>query len=358
MAIQFHKLEVEKIIRRTKDAVSVFFKVPNETKELWNYKSGQYLTLKFDIYGNSERRAYSLSTSPIADTDFGVTVKEVDGGKVSSYINNTLKVGDIVDVMPPLGSFTTDLNSNNSPKYFMWAGGSGITPIISLIKSIEKVQQNSKIKLLYANQSVDSIIFKDELEELSNNENISITHILEKDNDDLADIIGRITPNICSEQIKKNPEFLNAEHFMCGPAGMMDQITEALNVLNISKNLIHKELFTASENQDKLISKDSANSEENAEPVKSEVTVMIYGEEHTITVEPDETILQAGIRQNLDPPFSCQIAACATCQAKVLDGKIEMEADDALTEDEIEDGYVLTCVSHPLTSTAKIDYDY
>lgn len=364
MAIQFQKLKVEKIIRRTKEAVSVFFEIPENLKNDWEYKPGQYVTLRFDINGSSERRAYSLSTSPDVDSDFGVTVKEVEDGKVSSYVNNQLKEGEFVDVMPPLGNFTTELDQENSRKYFMWAGGSGITPIISLIKSILNIEKNSQIILLYANRDINSIIFKDELQNLSeqNSEKFKIIHILENDKDNWGDLVGRLTPEICSEQVNSNPEFLNAEHFMCGPSGMMDQISAALEKLNVADDRIHKELFTASENQESRIVKDAdkenSNGDASSVPVKSKVTVLIYGEEHQIDVEPDETILQAGIRQSLDPPFSCQIAACATCQAQVLSGKVEMEADDALTEDEIEDGYVLTCVSHPLTEEVKIDYDY
>lgn len=364
MAIQFHKLKVSNIIRRTSESVSVYFEIPESEKSTWEYKPGQYVTLRFEINGSSERRAYSLSTSPDTDKEFGVTVKEVDGGTVSSYINNKLQIGDDVDVMPPLGNFTTDLDSNSNRKYFMWAGGSGITPIMSLIKSILKIEKNAEIKLLYANRDIDSIIFKDELKEISDSSDgkFKIIHILEEDKTNWGDLVGRLTPEICSEQVNNDPQYLNAEHFMCGPGGMMDQITNALENLNVTKELIHKELFTASENQNQRIEKDadkdSTEEKSGSAPVKSKVTVLIYGEEHVIDVEPDETILQAGIRQQLDPPFSCQIAACATCQAKVLSGKIEMEEDDALTQDEIDDGYVLTCVSHPLTSEAKIDYDY
>ena len=356
MAIQFHDLKVSKIIRRTKDAVSVYFEIPEDLKETFSYEAGQYITIKLDAQGINHRRAYSLSTSPIADTDFGVTIKEVKTGKVSPWLNNVLKVGHILQVMPPLGHFTIDFDTENANNYIFFAGGSGITPILSLIKSVLKIENRSKCTLIYANRNFDSIIFKDELNELkASNTNLKIVHILDEKHPDFDSEVVRLTEEKCIEILKNNFSDLiiqNSEYFLCGPSGLMTQIDSTLKNLKINPKFIHKESFTVDE-----IETNKTSDSSNTNKVRK-VKVHIYGEEHTIEVRPDETILAAGIRQSLDPPFSCQIGACATCQAKVLSGEVEMEAEDALMEEDKIDGFILTCTSHPLTDDVEIDYDY
>jgi ring-1,2-phenylacetyl-CoA epoxidase subunit PaaE len=357
MAIQFHELKVIKVVRRTKEAVSIYFDIPSELIDEFSYKPGQYITIKLDNQGIKERRAYSISTSPLVDSELAVTVKEVRAGKVSPWLNNVLKQGTVLEVMPPLGNFTTEINSDNKKNYVFYAGGSGITPIISLIKSILSVERESKIQLYYANTDVNSIIFKDELNELFNlNNNFKLVHILDNVSDEVISEKGRLTPENCRNLLTKDLtsfDLQNAEYFICGPSGFMNQVEIALDELQVNKKQIHKESFTIEENNSTKIQSDSS-----IENKVRKVKVHIYGEEHTIEVKPDETILMAGIRQSLDPPFSCQIGACATCQAKVLKGKVEMEADDALMEEDKIDGYVLTCTSHPVTDDVEIDFDY
>lgn len=356
MAIQFYDLKVSKIIRRTKEAVSVYFEIPENLKETFKYKSGQYITIKLDSYGINQRRAYSLSTSPIAENDFGVTVKEVRAGKVSPWLNNVLKEGQILQVMPPLGNFTTDIKESNSKSYIFFAGGSGITPILSLIKSILLVEKESTCTLVYANRNSDSIIFKSELKELEdNNQNLKIIHILDEADSNFVSEVGLLKSDKCRDILQNNIksfDIQNSEFFLCGPGGLMSQIEIALDELQVDKRQIHKESFTVDEVETTKSTESSSQSE------TRKIKVQIYGEEHEIEVKPDETILAAGIRQSLDPPFSCQIGACATCQAKVLNGEVEMEADDALMEEDKIDGYVLTCTAHPVTDGVVIDYDY
>jgi len=357
MAKQFYDLKVSKVLRRTKDAVSVYFEVPSDFKDAFAYKAGQYLTIKLDKQGVAERRAYSISTSPINSAELGVTVKEVQGGKVSPWINNVLKEGTILEVMPPLGNFTFDINSSNENSYVFYAGGSGITPIISLVKTILHTENKSKVLLYYANTDLQSIIFRDELESLAKEySNFKLVHILNTPDSSLESEMGRIDPEKCRKYLQKdwdNFDIQNSEYFLCGPSGFMSQVEIALDELQIDKKKIHKESFTVEENN----STKSADSSSNTN-VTRKVKVHIYGEEHEILVKPDETILMAGIRQSLDPPFSCQIGACATCQAKVIKGNVEMEADDALMEEDKIDGYILTCTAHPITDDVEIDYDY
>lgn len=360
MAIQFHKLKVSNIVRETEDATSISFEIPSDLKETFQYKHGQYLTLRFFFDGEDQRRAYSICTSPVVDDHLAVTVKKVEGGKVSPYINSMLKTGDVVDVMPPLGNFTIDLDASNNKNYILFAGGSGITPIMSILKTILEVEKQSKVLLVYANSNEETIIFRDKLIDLESNfgDRLTVIHHLSKPvTNDLECREGRLSKSSCLNIVKLLDDELvhQSEYFMCGPGGMMNEIEAALDELNIDKKKQHKESFTVAENEGTEVVKkhDTQPSDEDVESV----TVVLYGEEHEVPTNGDDTILVAGIKAGIDPPFSCQIGACSTCRARLKSGKVEMEADDALTEDEIEDGFVLTCTSHALTNDVVVDYD-
>lgn len=360
MAIQFHKLNVSNIVRETEDATTISFEIPSNLKEEFKYKHGQYLTLRFFFEGKDERRAYSICTSPDADDYLAVTVKKVTGGEVSPYLNSLLKVGDTIDVMPPLGNFTIDLDDSNKKAYILFAGGSGITPIISILKSILHRETQSKVILVYANSNEDTIIFRDALINLKEKfaDRLTVIHQLSKPiKNGVEHTEGRIDKQRCLGIVKllDHSIIANAEYFMCGPGGMMKEIEAALLELNIDKKKIHQESFTVAENEGTEVVKhhDTHAPDEKVEKVK----VILYGEEHEITIADGDTILVAGIKAGIDPPFSCQIGACSTCRAKLKGGKVEMEADDALSEEEIEDGFVLTCTSHALTNNVVVDYD-
>lgn len=360
MAIQFHKLNVSNIVRETEDATTISFAIPPDLKEEFKYKHGQYLTLRFFFEGKDERRAYSICTSPDADDYLAVTVKKVAGGEVSPYVNGLLKVGDTIDVMPPLGTFTINLDENNKKTYILFAGGSGITPIISILKSILYKEKQSKVILVYANSNEDTIIFRDALINLKEKfaDRLTVLHQLSKPiNKGLEHTEGRIDKQRCLGIVKLLDHSIieNAEYFMCGPGGMMNEIESALLELNIDRKKIHKESFTVAENEGTEVVK---HHETHAPDEKvDKVTVILYGEEHVIDIADGDTILVAGIKAGIDPPFSCQIGACSTCRAKLKSGKVEMEADDALSAEEIEDGFVLTCTSHALTNNVVVDYD-
>lgn len=360
MAIQFHKLKVSNIVRETEDATTISFEIPQNLKEEFKYKHGQYLTLRFYFDGKDERRAYSICTSPVTDDYIAVTVKKVPGGEVSPYINSRLKVGDVVDVMPPLGNFTIGLDENNNKTYILFAGGSGITPIISIIKTILAVEKQSKVILVYANSNEETIIFRDALIDLKEEyvDKLTVIHQLSKPlSNGIEHTEGRIDKLRCLGIIKLLDHNIidNAEYFMCGPGGMMNEIEAALLELNIDKKKIHKESFTVAENEGTEVVKHHETHAPNEKVEK--VNVLLYGEEHEIPIADGDTILVAGIKAGIDPPFSCQIGACSTCRARLKSGKVEMEADDALTEEEIEEGFVLTCTSHALTNNVVVDYD-
>ena len=360
MAIQFYKLKVSNLIRETDEAVTIAFEIPDDLKDVFEYQHGQYLTLRFFFEGEDHRRAYSICTSPYTDNYIAVTVKKVEGGDVSPYLNGKLQVGDIIDVMPPIGRFTIDLHNNNKKSYILFAGGSGITPIMSILKSILEVEQQSKVLLVYANSNEDSIIFRDKLIELEEEygDRFTVIHQLSRPkNDGLEHKEGRIDKHSCLNIIKLLDDQLvhSSEYFMCGPGGMMKEIESALQELNINKTKIHKESFTVAENEGTEVVEHHETNKPDEQVDK--VTVILYGEEHKIDIQDGDTILVAGIKAGIDPPFSCQIGACSTCRARLKSGRVEMEADDALTEDEMDEGFVLTCTSHPLTNDVVVDYD-
>lgn len=355
MAIQFYKLKVKDIIRETKEAVSVVFEIPYVLRDIFKYKQGQYLTLRFKFEGMDERRAYSISSSPNVDNDLQVTIKEVDNGIVSGYINNKLLIGEVVDVMPPLGSFTKELNKNNSKNYVFIAGGSGITPIFSIIKSILNFEKNSKCLLIYANRSENTIIFKTQLEKFKLNDNFKLIELYSRPISS-ENTSNKFNIELLKNIMKEHSSFIypTDDFFICGPQGIIEESLVALEQLGINKSQIHKESFVTN-----LKNEDISVESQNNEPLVAidSISIVLYGEETKIPIKKDETILIAGMKARLDPPFSCQIGACSTCRAKLIKGKVKMDDYDALTDSEIAQGYILTCTAHPITNDVVVDYD-
>ncbi|MDX9790973.1 MAG: FAD-binding oxidoreductase, partial [Candidatus Kapabacteria bacterium] len=323
------------------------------------YKHGQYVTLKVPVNGNENRRAYSICTSPVADNKLSITVKKVDDGVVSRYINETLKIGDKIEVMPPLGNFTIDLNPANKGVYFLIGAGSGITPLMSILKTILTVEPLSSVYLLYQNRNEDSIIFSGQLGELADKYagRFYVTHILSKPSPTWKGEQGRLDSSFIEKFINLNAkdDILKAHFFLCGPQGLMHESEIALKNLKIASYQIHKELFTIAQSNDET--NDSIVLDSADEIITRKVKIILYSEEIEFLVEPDETVLTAAQREGQDPPFSCQIGACSTCRAKLVSGKVYMDERDSLTDEEIEEGYILTCQSHPLTDDVVVDYD-
>jgi len=354
MTIQFYKVKIKNIIRETSKAVTLVFEIPDDIKSNFNYKSGQYLTIRINSEGRDERRAYSACSSPFANEDLAVTVKEVEKGFVSNYINNKLKIGEIVDLMPPLGHFTIEPYERNERQVVLIGAGSGITPLMSILKSLLFVEKKSEILLIYSNRNEENVIFAKELAMLqSQYSNFSLINIYSQPiNSELKQekISEVLLKNLLQDKI--NNKLLFANYFICGPRGMMDIANATLNILGVAKERIHNESFVAAEKLDS----DKIDEEVSNADIHT-IKVRLYGEETEIPIETDETILVAGMRASLDPPFSCQIGACSTCRAKLVSGKVKMDDYDALTDSEIEQGYILTCTAHPLTSDVLVDYD-
>ena len=354
---RFHNLKVKDIRRETAEAVSVAFEVPPQQQPEFQFKQGQYITLKMQLKGEEVRRSYSLCSSPYGEKELRVAIKEVAGGKVSTFINRELKVGDTMEVMTPMGNFTTPLSGSKTKNYVLFAGGSGITPMMSIVKSILYVEKQSKITLLYANKNEDSVIFSNEIDTLvANNPNLTVVHILDQPAKQISELqTGIVTVDKALALVENFGGVKADEYFVCGPGPMMENVKTALEKLKIAKEKIHIEYFTSVID---AVNKAEAGGAATGGDVNAKVKVLQYGIETEFNLETGGiSILEAAIEAGVDAPFSCKGAVCCTCRAKVLEGKVKMNANFALTDAEVEEGFILTCQSHPLTETVVIDYD-
>ncbi len=364
MAVQFHTLSISEVIRETPDAISIRFAIPDHLKADYQYKAGQYLTLQVFIRGERYRRAYSLSSSPVTDNVVQVTSKRVEGGVVSNFLNDFAEPGLEIDVMTPMGNFVADLDANKGVQYVLIAGGSGITPVYSILKSVLATQPASKVLLLYGNRNATSIIFHQELDALAaaHADRLKIVHTLE-DNTDLPSAgKGLMNRDTLRQLVKEHAgsAAANAEYFMCGPSGMMREADLLLEELLVDKARIHKEHFTSTldvKEEGVVKERPAVTTDEGPLQFPVKATIILDGQTTEIEIGEKDTILEAAIDAGIDPPFACQIGACSTCRAKLQQGKVSMDEREALTDSEIEEGYVLTCQSHPLTNTLVVDYD-
>ncbi|MBO3700224.1 ferredoxin--NADP reductase [Roseivirga sp. E12] len=341
----FLNLKVKEVIRETEDAVSIHFEQPEDGT--LSYKSGQFLTVVANVNGKEERRAYSLCSSPFVDAYPAVAVKRVEGGIVSNYLNDSVSAGDIVKLMEPNGNFTTEFTSSNERHVVLFGGGSGITPLMSIAKSTLDQEPNSKVTLVYANRNKESIIFNEAIKEMSADDRFDVIHVLEAVTSEFECHEGYLSQDIIGD-VLKSIEIGKAEIFICGPTPMMDLTLSSLSSLGIPDSQVRKESFVSA----------AATKEENVndgELVAREVTIIYDGDEYKYTVEPNETILEKGLDEDVDLPFSCQSGLCTACRGKCLTGKVKMDEDEGLSEAEINEGYVLPCVSHPLTDDVVIE---
>ncbi|MBA3970637.1 MAG: 2Fe-2S iron-sulfur cluster binding domain-containing protein [Bacteroidetes bacterium] len=351
---KFHSLKVVDVTRETPDAVSVAFEVPADLKQDYKYKQGQYLTLKFNVKGEDLRRSYSICSSPVEENELRVAIKKVKDGRVSTFINDSLKVGDVVEVMMPMGNFFTELDASNKKNYVLFGGGSGITPMLSILKTVLKTEPNSRITLFYGNNDESSIIFKKQIEQLaiSNSDRLNVIHVL-----NIAPLghpeklKGMMTKERNIELVKDYVDVAaDNEYFICGPGPMMENVVNALKDLKIPEPRVHIEYFTSPVNPEDI--KPSANT-----AVGASATIIIDGDEHTVALEENETILEAAIRIGLDAPYACQGGSCCTCRALLQEGKVEMAVNYALSASEVKQGFILTCQSRPTTDSVIVNYD-
>ena len=356
MAIHFHKLTVKEIKKQTPDCVSVSFDIPKELHTDFAFAQGQNITLKKMIDGEEVRRSYSICTAPF-ENELTVAVKKVDGGKFSSYANDVLKSGDEIEVLPPTGKFNTVLNPANKKNYVAFAAGSGITPVISIIKTTLQKEPQSNFTLVFANRNRASIIFFEELEGLKNKylQRFNFINLLTRERTDADIFFGRIDNEKLNQLNKLIDYNKQDEFFICGPEEMIFCVKDFLEAKSIDKKKIHFELFTTP-GADKQ--KSNAVKKEAAEKIKSTVQIKLDGR----TVEfpmgfESSSILDEALKQGADLPFACKGGVCCTCKAKLLEGKVEMDVHWGLEEEEIKQGFILTCQSHPVTEKVVIDFD-
>lgn len=345
-------LKIKEVVNEIDDAISIHFEQP-ATGDI-QYQSGQFFTVIADINGKEQRRAYSLCSSPFVDANPAVTVKRVKGGLMSNYLNDNARAGQELRLMEPIGNFTTSFDSGNARHIVLFGGGSGITPLISIAKSALDQEPNTKVSLIYANQNIDSVIFRSVLDQMvaESNNRFTLLHVLENAPEGMECPTGWLTEQIIRESLDQLPQETaeSTEYFMCGPGPMMDIVESSLAGLGIDKAQVHKESFTTA-----LDSKEESSSEESDEIIAREVTIIYDDEEFKYIVEPGETILEKGLDEDIDLPFSCQSGLCTACRGKCVSGKVKMDEDEGLSEAEMDEGYVLPCVSHPLTDDVVIE---
>ncbi|MCI0751377.1 MAG: ferredoxin--NADP reductase, partial [Flammeovirgaceae bacterium] len=301
------------------------------------------------------RRAYSLCTSPFVDENPAVTVKRVDNGLMSNWLNESLKVGDVVKVMEPMGQFTTEFNSSNKRHLIMFAGGSGITPMMSIIKSTLTQEPDSIFSLIYCNRVIDSVIFKSEFDRMQTTYEgmLHVIHVLDNAPMNWQGYSGLLNHDMLTKLFERIPNwgFEKTTYLMCGPEGMMKNAETLLAQQNIPKEKIFKESFVQGV-IDKEAKKEAAVS---TELVAREVTIRYDGQEYKITVQPNSTILETALDQGIDLPYSCQSGLCTACRGRALSGQVKLDEEEGLSQSERNEGYVLTCVGHPLTDDVVIE---
>jgi ring-1,2-phenylacetyl-CoA epoxidase subunit PaaE len=356
MAERFHALRVAEIVPETAEANSIRFEVPAELRDAFRYRAGQHLTLRATIGGEEVRRNYSLCTAP-AEQDWLVTVKRIGGGVFSNWVGDQLKAGDTLDVMPPHGSFTTEFDESNNRHVVGIAGGSGITPVLSLIKTTLREEPNSRFTLFYGNRDSSSVIFLEALAGLKDKHlgRFEIYHFLDAEEQDIALFNGMLNRERVDAAIAALvPDAAEVDSwFICGPGPMMDAAEGALLDRNVPKERIHIERFTADRPADAVV-REIADLQTRAEGVT--VAVTLDGRTRKVAFSQGN-ILDSARAAGLPAPFACKAGVCATCRAKVTKGKVEMAARYGLTDEEVADGYVLTCQSVPLGDGVAVDYD-
>jgi ring-1,2-phenylacetyl-CoA epoxidase subunit PaaE len=357
MSLHFHPLPIKEIRKETTDCVSISFSVPDDLKELFTYKQGQYLTVKTTIHGEEVRRSYSICSSPL-DNELRVAIKKVDQGIFSTYANEALKKGDTLDVMPPIGKFFTELDQQQSREYVGFASGSGITPLLSIIKTTLRTELKSSFTLVYGNRNRHSIIFKEELEGLKNlyMDRFRIIYILSREKTDAAINFGRIDAEKCTALCAKTIDISKtAAFFLCGPEEMIFSVKNQLEASGVEKKKIHFELFTAVGL--KKTTDDRRQTTEKTE-VKSKITVKLDGIAFDFDLGFDgDAILDAALKNGADLPYACKGGVCCTCRAKLVEGEVDMDVNYGLEPEEIEQGFILTCQSHPRTEKVVVDFD-
>ena len=354
---KFHNIRVKDIYKETDDCSVITFDVPEDLHNAFNFSQGQHLTLKAIINGEDTRRSYSLCSSPI-DKEWKVAVKKIHGGKFSTYVNDTLKSGDMLEIMEPSGTFGVDIDNSKRKNYLVFAAGSGITPILSMMKTHLALEPDSTFKLFYLNKNAKSIIFKEEIEQLRNQYfgRLNIFYFLTREQRDIELFNGRFTPEKIQQITHTFVDIQDTnEVFICGPEDMIFMIQDELVKAGLPKELVHYELFVTG-----LSDEDKARAERLAQQSVEgkEITIVDGGKEFHFTMTKDyDNILDAALGAGADLPFACKGGVCSTCKCEVKEGSVEMKINYALDDKEVSQNLVLSCQAVPTSDKVTVDFD-
>jgi ring-1,2-phenylacetyl-CoA epoxidase subunit PaaE len=360
MNTDFYKLTIREVRRLTMDAIAVKFTVPDALKETFRYIQGQHLTLKLDINGEDVRRSYSIC-GDVNQQALEVGIKRIDEGVFSNFANEQFKVGDEIEVMPPQGHFYCELDSANNKHYLCIAAGSGITPMLSHLRSILATEPNSRCTLIYGNKSSGLMMFKEQLCFIKNQylDRFNWINLFTREQHDAEILNGRISVEKIKALADKRILDLSQldEVFLCGPEDMILSVSDYFKSGYLTAEQVHYELFFAASAEQKKAEKAKARSQQFADK-HADVTVRVSGRSTQFDLAADGTnILDAALSQGVDLPFSCKGGVCATCKAQVIEGEVDMDLNHSLTPEEVEQGMVLTCQAHPLTDKVVVDFD-
>jgi ring-1,2-phenylacetyl-CoA epoxidase subunit PaaE len=356
--IHFHPLRVKHIEKETDDCVSVSFEIPDSLAEAFRFKQGQSITIRKTMNGEELRRNYSICSSPL-DGELKVAIKKVDGGTFSTYANENMQPGETIDVMPPVGAFYTELDPSQKKNYVAFAAGSGITPIVSIIKTTLAVEPQSSFTLVFGNRSKSSIIFREELEALKDKylARFRVIHILSREKTDALVNYGRIDKQKAELLFNKLIDLEKTnEIFLCGPEEMIFCLRDFLQEKGVPKKYIHFELFTVPGQKKSTVTTTTIGEDDEGE--KSNVSVKLDGIVFDFKLGyHGQSILDAALKEGADLPYACKGGVCCTCKAKLLEGKVVMDENWGLEADEVAAGFILTCQSHPRTEKIMVDFD-
>lgn len=353
---KFHELQVADIRRETADCVSLAFEIPADLQTEYDFLPGQYLTIRTHMDGQEVRRSYSICSSPF-EGELRVAVKKVPGGLFSSFANEKLQPGEVLDVMTPMGNFTTPLDASHSAHYVAFSAGSGITPVMSLIKAVMKAEPHSRFTLFYGNRSTDGVIFREQIEGLKNIylQRLSVHYIMSREYTGSDLFSGRLTSEKCRMYCTKLIDVEDVDaFFLCGPIEMTNEIRDTLQELGVERKQIHVELFNAGDDAPVKRKTDATD----RPAFLSQITVQLDSNQlHFPLASNGETILEAALKAGADLPFACKGGVCGTCRAKLIEGQVDMDRNYALEPDELEAGFILTCQSHPKSDKVMVDFD-
>ena len=348
----FHNLSVKQINKEANKAISVVFEIPENLKSSFAFKAGQYITLKKVIGGNELRRDYSICSSPKSN-ELKVAIKEMKDGTFSSYANNQLTVGDVLEVAPPKGRFVFEPNDKKTKNIAAFAAGSGITPVLSIIKCALEEEIHSKVILVYGNKSTEDTMFLNELLELQHHykDRFSIQFVFSQKDSGNDSIFGRIEKSTVNYVMKNKHKNIEVDaYYLCGPEAMIHTVKDVLTDNGIEAERIHFELFKAA----KPVDIEDATQHSNG---KTTITIIVDDETKTFEMSQKQTVLEAALDEDIDAPYSCQGGICSSCLARLKEGEVTMRQNNILTEKEVAQGLILTCQAQPTTSTVVVDYD-